>query len=675
MSKLIKIFAVLALIAVVAVVGIIMTVDINQYKGDIVQLVTEQTGREFQIDGDLKIAPSLIPTIAVSGVSLGNVSWATSKKPMLSVGKFEAQVALIPLLKKKIQLKKLILLKPVISLETNKKGEGNWVLESGKKEEKAEKTDAEPLPDLNLQKILIEDANLSYKDGKTGEETILVVDTIQTESSSLDAPLSLLIKATLNDAPIALEGSLGSVNSLIGNKEFPLNISGTVDKATISVDGKIKQPQSLKGLDIKIGFAVEALSDLARIAGSDLPDAGPISLTGVINDVDGGYSIKAMTAKIMEHEVKGDASVSTAGKRPVITANLAAEKLDLSAFSGEEEKAVKKDKVFSSDPLPLDGLKAADANLKFTTKQLITSSLTMDKVNLNIKLKNGKLDIAPLSGNYAGGKLTANVTLDASQGKTATLSEDITLKQIELGQIPQLKEKKLLTGGKTDVTIKSKGSGASVSAIMAGLNGNILINTGAGKISNEAIDEAGAGVVLSAFDMLNPMAEKEKHTAMECFVIKFDIKDGIAKTDKGIALQTTNVNVVGSGTIDLKTEKLDLGVKPQARENTGISLGSLVSMVRIAGTLAEPAPGVDAAGALTAGVSAGAAVATGGLSLLAQGLLSEDTADSNPCDIALGKAPKKTAKPVEEKSTPAKAVDTVKDSATGVIKGLKGLFD
>ena len=78
------------------------------------------------------------------------------------------------------------------------------------------------------------------------------------------------------------------------------------------------------------------------------------------------------------------------------------------------------------------------------------------------------------------------------------------------------------------------------------------------------------------------------------------------------------------------------------------------------------------------GLSVGTAVATGGLSLLAEGLLSDGVADDqNPCDIALGKAPVKQAtkdKPAEEKNTVEKTTETVKDAVGGIGDKLKSLF-
>jgi uncharacterized protein involved in outer membrane biogenesis len=268
----------------------------------------------------------------------------------------------------------------------------------------------------------------------------------------------------------------------------------------------------------------------------------------------------------------------------------------------------------------------------------------------------------------AGGSLNANIGLNAS-GKTAVLVTDIDIKGLEPSQLPDLKEK--ITGGKTDVSIKVKGNGNSVSQIMAGLNGKLLAKIGKGELKDSKTKAASTDL----FSMLNPSGTREG-TLLECGVINFNIKDGIATADKGIAFASNKMNAIGSGTVDLKTEKLDIGITPQAREGTGINAGQLAGLVRLGGTLANPKPGVDTQAALKAGLSAGSAVATGGLSILAQGLLDSPDADADPCATALGKKSTKTtvAKEEPEKSTTTKAVDTVKDAGSAVTDTVKGWF-
>ncbi|MFT5396600.1 MAG: hypothetical protein ACI85N_001801 [Gammaproteobacteria bacterium] len=679
MGKIIKILVVLGLVVVAALAGIIFTTDINQYKDQIVQVVKDNTGRDFEISGDLKLAPSLIPTIAVEGVSLGNASWAKEKN-MLSVTKFEAQIALMPLLKKNIQVIKFILIEPNIHLETNSKGEGNWVLATPAPKEKDSATDTAPasLPGLAVNEVHIKNANITYKDGKTGETTELHIDEVTVDSESFSDPMNLFVKADVNGSPLELKGSLGSINNLLDNKDYPININGDIAGAKVTIEGNLGQPMDAKGIDLLASLNIKELSSLNKLAGSELPEVGPIIFSGKLSDTKSGYSVKSMTAQVMEYKVNGDVEIDLGGVRPKLIANLTSDSLDVSPFQGTpEEEAVKKEKLFSSDPLPLDGLKSADVDLKFKAKKLITKDLTIDDMNLTLTLNNGKLQITQ-NAKAVGGTISADIKLDASDAKSATLSNNIELKQVELGLIDAVKKKELLTGGKTDVSIKINGSGTSVSKIMAGLNGKILIKVGNGHISNSALDVASADALTSTLSMLNPTgAEKEDGSTLECAVVNFNIKDGIATADKGIAISTNQINVIGSGSVNLKTEELDIGITPKAREGVGINMSQLAELVRLGGTLANPTPKTDTKAALKAGLSAGAAVATGGLSILAQGLLDKSSGDENPCDIALGIAPQKETtveKPAEDKSTVEKATDTVKDAASAVGDKLKSLF-
>jgi uncharacterized protein involved in outer membrane biogenesis len=672
MGKVIKILAGLFIVAIIGIAIVISTFDVNQYKGEITQAVVDATGRKLVIGGDIGFKISLIPTVVIEDVKFANASWG-SKPEMLSLDKFEVQVSLMPLLSGTIQVNRVILLALEILLETNKKGVGNWVLEI----EQTEKKDSPPsdsdmsLPAIVVNEVHIENARITYKDGITGKETKIVIENIETKSESFDDPLSLLVKIAYNEIPIKIKGSLGSINQLMANEKYPVDLEIDVSDAKIGLHGLVAKPMEGKGLDLELSFNVASLSNLSKLAETELPALGPISLTGKLSDSKDSYSIKGMKLQAGKTDLSGDITANISGKRPALSANLSSNSIDLVELSGGEtaaKKEAKKERVFSADPLPLDGLKSVNANVTINARQIKTSSLILKKTKIVLKLKNGNLSIKPFSTLVAGGSLNGNIGLNAS-GKTAVLVTDINIKGLEPSQLEYFKGK--ITGGKTDVAIKVKGSGKSVSQIMAGLNGKLLAKIGKGELKDSKTKAAGADL----FSMLNPSGTREG-TLIECGVINFNIKDGIATADKGIAIVTNKMDVVGSGTIDLKTEKLDIGVTPHAREGVGISVGQLAELVRLRGTLANLKAGVDTMAALKAGAGAGAALATGGLSILAQGLFDRSTADEDPCATALGQKPAKTttASKEPEKSTTTKAIDTVKEAGSAVSDTINGWF-
>ena len=89
---------------------------------------------------------------------------------------------------------------------------------------------------------------------------------------------------------------------------------------------------------------------------------------------------------------------------------------------------------------------------------------------------------------------------------------------------------------------------------------------------------------------------------------------------------------------------------PVAREGIGLNLGKVVQLVKIGGTLREPKLVADASGVVSTGLSAGAAVATGGLSLIAEGLLERALKGG---DICAAPAVPDTPPPAEENSKTA----------------------
>ena len=484
--------------------------------------------------------------------------------------------------------------------------------------------------------------------------------------------------------PVKITSHVSEAEGLYTIKGLKANLG----KIKIGADGTLGDPTKVKGFDLAINLNLENLVDLNKLSGGNLPSIGPVTLSTQVKDKKGAYQLSKLNAKVGNTDIAGDATINLSGKRPALTATLNSKLIDLVPFAGDkkktEQKKVKKEKVFSSDPLPFESLKVADANLNLNANQIKTADLTLEKVKLVLKLNNGKLSISPLNTNVAGGTLAMQMKLDASSGKTGALDTKIDIKNFQPSKLPDFKDK--FTKGKTDININLKGKGKSVAAIMAGSNGKFLAKMGPGTFKSSSNDAASSDMFSTLKNTI--YADKSASsgvTEINCGVINLKIKDGIATADKGIAINTTKMSILGSGVIDLKTEKLDIGIDPQAREGAGISTSKLAELVRVSGTLANPKIVPDTKAAFKAAAAAGAGAISGGLSIL--GLGSDDDTNAafeDPCDTALGIKPKKKATTTttaektttkeEDKPVTTKAVDTVKDAGTAIKDTFKGLF-
>ena len=111
----------------------------------------------------------------------------------------------------------------------------------------------------------------------------------------------------------------------------------------------------------------------------------------------------------------------------------------------------------------------------------------------------------------------------------------------------------------------------------------------------------------------------------------FKAEKGVLTSPDQLVIETSKIKIRGGGTINLNDESLRIDFVPTPRDGLGISLSNLASVVRIGGTLGRPRPVADPSGLLKAGGTIGAAIATGGLSLLGQGLFDRFRSGGTAC--------------------------------------------
>jgi len=666
MIKLIKVAAAFIALVLVAIVIFINTVDINNYKQQIVNLVEDATGRQLQIAGDMRFALSLVPTIIVDDLSLSNASWA-SKDDMVKLNTLEIKIALLPLLSGDIQVEKLILIEPEILLETNKKGQKNWVFSEVKGNADTTKQQSS-INSIAFHYVQIKNATIIYNNGHKGKHAKLDIKEIETQADSSKSPISISINAVYNGIPISGKGEIGSRNQFIQNQTYPIDLDLEVSQAKLILKGEVDQPQTGKGLNLDLKFNVNDLADLSSLAKQKLPKFGPISLSGLLTDSNKSYSIKGMKLLASNTELAGNVAIDFSAKKPKITAKLNSDLLDLAELIGEKKTkpSSNTDRLFSAEPLDLTSLQLANANVDVTAKKIKTSSMLLQNTHITATLNNGNLSLNPLNSLVAGGKLSGKIGINNS-GKIPALSVQVKLVGLKPNSLDKLHGK--VSGAQSDILLDAEGKGKSISQIMGSLNGRFTVKVGKGVLSDNITTALGTGIITKMVEILNPESKKREDTQLECAVVNFAMKDGLAITDRGIALSTNQLNIIGSGGVNLKTEQINIGIKPEAKKGLGLNASKLASLVRVTGSLSDPQPTANLT--LKNGLSVTTAVATGGLSLLAESLVNRATADLDPCATALGQQSTK----LPEKSVSTKAVDAVKGVGGTVTDTFKGLFN
>ena len=129
MSRLLKLAGLVVGVVMVLVVALLVTVAMfvnpNDYKGDITAAVRKATGRELTLDGNLEL--TVFPTlrIAVGGAALSNAP-GFGNEPMAKIGRAELELALLPLLSRRIEIRDAVLMNLELNLARDANGRNNW---------------------------------------------------------------------------------------------------------------------------------------------------------------------------------------------------------------------------------------------------------------------------------------------------------------------------------------------------------------------------------------------------------------------------------------------------------------------------------------------------------------------------------------------------------------------
>jgi len=683
-----------ALVVALVVAGYVVLsgLDFEDLRARIQAEAKAATGRDLVIGGKIDLAVSLTPAIAIEQVTFSNADWG-SRAEMVTLDRFEVEVALMPLFSGDIEIRRLVVVRPNILLETDAEGRANWSLEGIA--ETAEETAEEAGPAAEttvggmpiLHEIVIEDGLLTYRDGQTGEVMEVALSRLTSSAKGPNQPISLNLEGTYNGSAIKLSGSLGAPVAL-NEGPFPVDLTAEVGGAIVTVAGVIAEPLTGGGIDLKISARGESLAELGAVAGAVLPPLGPYDVSARLKTDGDPISLTELAAKIGGSDLAGQATLALGGARPALSGALTSQLLDLADFAAPGEAAgeaaveaageagPESPYVFTEDPLPLDGLKAVDADLKLNVATLrLQEKLALQDLDLTLRLAGGRLRLAPLTTRFAGGSLEANVDLDGAK-EIPSLVAKVTGENIDYGQL--LKDMELEDGveGTLDLDIALRGAGDSARAIAAGLNGKTEIVSGEGVISNQLLKVAGVGLS----DVLGPLMGGEEDAKLNCIVSRFDIERGLA-TSVAMIFDSEAFTVTGGGIVDLKTERLELHMDTATRE---ISIASLAVPFNIGGTLKSPSFTPDPVGtalgaAKIIGMFVAPPLAIG--SLIAEKSVSDG--GENACVAALEAAASGQAQ--EQKSTldtvtedPAKALESIGEDVSktleGLGEGLKNLF-
>ena len=646
----------------VAVFVALNSVNLETLRGRIVSVMRDATGLPIEIDGAVSWKFSLRPQIELMDLRVPNADWAREKNG-ITAKKIDVTLDLISLLRNRPTIQNVRVYDTNIELEENENGDLSIVPESDDEEvvddtdTESKKTSKYPFPEVGLGGIEV----YNLRANLVGEKYNISDLNMRYMLRHGKREYSGWLKNGTKIFPFVV--SFSEYNS--ERRVYPLSIAfttgGTPLIANVALEGTSKLP-----IDFIIKGDVPDFAEFGKALGRKWIDLPPMAV-----NVSGGVGNKKITLRKSSVAVRGvnfdiSGEYSWAKTIPNITANISAGDVVLTKvfpnlYGGTWVHPKRDLNVFKDTPLYGQELSQMNIKLQVNAKSLtVYRDLILKNVDLkfNVINKEGRLDIGL---DIADGKIKIASDFDVTDdglfnGHVAMGAEDIYVGKI----LDQVRVNDVISGLPVNIDMYVMTHGHDLSELMQTMTGPFVIKSnGQGYARSELVSYVyGEDTLTSLRHSVQDLFTSDKKydkIKINCATVNLKLRNGLAETRNGVAVETNAINARLVGSVDLGQENIKMALTTVPVRGLKISLsGNVVNSVEITGNLAEPdirVSGLSVAGKVASATGIGLLLApfTGGLSvvagaglgLVAGDLLENWLADDEPCKTAM-----KTGAPV-----------------------------
>jgi uncharacterized protein involved in outer membrane biogenesis len=347
----------------------------------------------------------------------------------------------------------------------------------------------------------------------------------------------------------------------------------------MNIEHEIGNIKKFEDISLTVDLNIPSFSAFAAALGQKSPYddqfkfIGQASFASNIPKIDG-------TMTIGKTSIAGNLSGTVRQDRPFITGGISSKLLHLSDLRslyevlrvdpGEAPTKVDLEDDFSND---------IGIDLKFDVKKIAGVDKSIGKVSSHMVYDNQVITLNPLQISYLGGVVESNTIID-TKGKTLRVKSSGKVTKLPVGRILRELGAPGIVSGALTTKFDIAGSGNSMKSMLKTLSGNVTASIWSGSLGTNLIDLSGLNVVT----WLATKSDK-KTIKLVCAIMPFSFKNGRGSTRR-LVLETDNVQVVGSGWIDIGKDALNLNFRPIPKLKQMVDI---TTPFHIGGKLSKPA--------------------------------------------------------------------------------------
>lgn len=646
----------------VAIVIALSKMDMNVLRSNLLGVLRSSTGLPIEITGDVSWKLSLRPRVTVRGVSIPNTA-KSKHKNFFEAETIEVGLDLISLFSNRPTIQRIRVNDAKVFVDKNSNG-------------KYEFFDA---------------TNNDDKNGYTADSGV-EKENVQPEYPFIDPGFGML---TINNFDAYVDGQKYSVSQLsfrAGNfsqkREYRgwVKLDNTLIPFIISFD---KYNAERKVYPVKVAFSSDGDALIADVAlegtskipidfiiKGDIPDVTPIGnflglnlpkMPEISVNVAGGLGHDKLTLHKSSIAVRGSdinmsGTIDWSKKITDINLKLSSKKINLlelfpEIYGSKKHPANYKPNVFKDMPLFGSFLYNKKITLNVDLGRLIVyRNLSLNNLKVGASVRDNVIRITANTG-FADGNINAAIDGTIESSGQMYLEMGGVGRGITVGKIlEQINTNDFISELPVDFEVYVRGNGTNMTEVMKTITGPVrLYSTASGYAHSDLVAYMyGTDFLTSLRHTIQDMfRSKKKYDQMKinCVAVNLKLRDGLAETHNGVAIETNAINIMLDGDVNLGREKLDLSLTTIPVRGIKLSLsGNVVNTIKLSGNLAEPDITISGAaiagkalsatglGLLLAPITGGIGLVAGaGVGLLAGDLLENWLADEHPCKTALKK--------------------------------------
>ena len=608
----------LVLASLLALSYLVLTFEPDDYRDDLIDLVEEQTGRAFTIDGSLELHldPPLVG-FEVHDVSFDNPP-GFGQEPMLTAKRVEAYLQVIPLLMGDLRIRSLRLDGLQLRLRRKSNGHTNWTGLLADKE--SSRSEAGSGPDratgIDLGEIRLTDSTIAIWDElrnrrMRGSNLSLNLENLTSggnmhveldgelmawldtrAENRINAQVKLATDLTLKkggekitgddlDMTLDLTGpafAFTRINPAIQARSFQWDQASDtlyLDGAEATVEGAQLRfaPLEVKSLSEKPelighveGAGVDVLHWLA-LWNHQMPTLeDPTALRFLKWESDlrvhpRGVQLSGLDATLDSTSIRGEISLLDFD-RPRLALNLQVGEIDLDRYLPQEQQAEAEDQAEPGDDpappdgLPIDWLRQQKLVAKVQLEQLHWQGLEFAETHARLTADEGLWEVESLNGKVNDGMVQAGAELDVSGG-IPLYKLDLKLEQLELGRVLALFDEDGHTPieGTTDLNLALNARGHRAATVWPSLTGFVSLTVRNGVLQVGEVARAVEAAIAMLQERPSETTSQGK-LPFDLLLVSWNANDG-RLTSRELKMDAGAISLDGLGYIDLPHSSVD----------------------------------------------------------------------------------------------------------------------